>query len=105
MSRNGLNNKGGRPKGSKSNHTLEAEAAKARIISSVSNRIDELVLILFKEAKKGNVTAVKELMDRTFGKSPQAITGADGSSLFIAFDEAFKKYSRDETPPTPKENS
>lgn len=48
---------------------------------------------LIKKAKTGDVPAIKELFDRAFGKAPQAITDADGASLVVAFDAAFKTYA------------
>lgn len=45
---------------------------------------------------KPETSAAKELWDRALGKAPQAITDADGGSLFIAFDEAFKAYAEKE---------
>lgn len=56
----------------------------------------------FITTEKPETSAAKELWDRALGKSPQAITDADGESLVIAFDMAFKKYA---TLPAPSKDS
>lgn len=39
--------------------------------------------------EKPETSAARELWDRALGKAPQAITGADGGSLVVHFDNAF----------------
>ncbi len=74
----------GKKKGTKASHTIEASIAKARIITRVSERIDELVDVLFEKAiGSKDVTAIKELFDRGFGKPMQSMElgGVDGKDL------------------------
>lgn len=71
MSRNGKNNKGGRPKGSASNHTLLAQEAKKRIVERVTADVDRLYdaqkglaigsQVLMCKPKKGNTYIVEDL--------------------------------------------
>lgn len=91
MARGGYRPGAGRPKDSKEKQTLVKEQALLRLRELVLKEIDPVTNALIKKAKTGDVPAIKELFDRSFGKAPQAITDADGGSLFIAFDEAFKK--------------
>lgn len=91
MARGGYRSGAGKPKGYKAPHTLEASAAKQRIIARVSAQIDELVdMLLNKALEHKDVYAAKELLDRAYGKAPQAITGAEGGALQITFDNALK---------------
>ncbi len=60
--------KGGRPLGSKANHTIQAEAIKAHLIEQVILEKDAIVKALIKQAKAGNLNAIKEILDRTLGK-------------------------------------
>lgn len=70
--------KGGRPVAS---HTLEAAKGRERIVELVTARTDELVGWLFKKAyqvdDKGkeiiDPIAIKELLDRGYGKAAQSI--------------------------------
>lgn len=86
---NGL---GGRRPGSgrkTASHTLEASAAKARMIALVSARIDDLFAELMRQALpidggKGDIMAIKELLDRAYGKPTQAIAGEDGGPITVA---------------------
>ena len=68
MSRNGLNNKGGRPKGSKAVHTLEAERGKAYIVAEYLKELKPMLEAQIKQAKKGNVYAFDKLSERALGK-------------------------------------
>lgn len=66
-------------------HTLEASAAKKRIIELVSARVDDLFAELLRQALpdegKGDIVAIKELLDRAYGKPSQAITGENGGAI------------------------
>ena len=61
---------------------IESEAYELRKRNSTRQRA-ELLVAMFKEAKKGNVSAAKEFFDRTEGKvtEKKEITGRDGSPL------------------------
>ncbi len=77
----------GRKKGHKASHTIEAEAAKARIIARVSQRVDELVDMLFEKAiDSKDVSAIKELLDRAFGRPMQAVemSNPDGEEFAVS---------------------
>lgn len=84
---------GGRPAGSKAQHTIAAEAARAELIKRVADNIGPLFEALYDKAKNGDVSAIKELFDRAFGKSPQALVGSDGGDLKIIFDQVFNNNS------------
>lgn len=102
MAKGGARPGAGRPKDSKEGQTLIKEQALLALREMVLKDITPVTMALIKKAKTGDVPAIKELFDRAFGKAPQAITDADGTSLFLAFDQAFKKYA---TPPSPTTDS
>lgn len=93
MARGGKRPGAGRPKDSKEKQTLVKEQALLRLRELVLKEIDPVTEALIAKAKTGDVPAIKELFDRAFGKAPQAITDADGASLVLAFDAAFKAYA------------
>lgn len=96
MSKGGVRPGAGRPKGSKDPNTLVKERAMLVLREMVLAEIEPIAQALIKKGKTGDVQAIRELFDRAFGKAPQAITDADGQSLVLAFDSAFRHYA---TPP------
>ena len=62
--------KGGRPKGYVA---LEAEKARQLITERVSEYLEPIISALIKKAEKGDIRAVKELFDRSWGKSIQTV--------------------------------
>ena len=71
-------NLGGRPRAP---HTLAREEMKKTIILEVEKQFKPIITKLIEKALEGDVQAIKEVLDRTFGKAPQAITDADGNKL------------------------
>ena len=67
--------KGGRPK---ARHTLEASALRAYIIEEVVKQKSALVKKLIEKAKGGDIAAIKELLDRTLGKSKEQVEVSGG---------------------------
>ena len=67
--------KGGRPK---ARHTLEASALRAYIIEEVVKQKSALVKKLIEKAKGGDIAAIKELLDRTLGKSKEQVDITSG---------------------------
>jgi hypothetical protein len=67
--RGGYRSGAGRKKGYSG---VEAEKARELIIKKLSVSLDPIVSILIKQAKKGDIRAIKELFDRAYGKVPQA---------------------------------
>lgn len=94
MARAGKNHKGGRPKGSKGTHTLQAEIAKQQLIKAYIANIKPINQALIKKAKQGDIQAIRELHDRVYGKSLQPMEGNFTSELKISFDDSLKhKFS------------
>lgn len=84
MPRGGKRTGAGRPPKSKAKATKELQA----IIDSVVDPKDLIVGLngiasSLEAPQAARVAAYKELMDRRFGKAPQAITGANGGPLAI----------------------
>lgn len=73
MSRNGLNNKGGRPKGCLSPNTLKAIKTKEEFIQAVHDNLQPILTTLVNKANDGDISACKELLDRAWGKPHQGI--------------------------------
>lgn len=65
--------KGGRPKGSKATHTIQAEAGKQLLIQMYMENVRPLNQILIDKALGGDIQALKELHDRVHGRAPQAV--------------------------------
>lgn len=68
MSRNGLNNKGGRPKGCKSNHTLQAEQYRVILIKKILENAEPLAQALIDKGLEKDVPALREIHERSLGK-------------------------------------
>ena len=75
--------KGGRPIGSKDPHTLMREQAREILIKKVVESIEPIADALVEKAKGGDVQAVKELLDRAWGRTPQAIVGENGDPIQV----------------------
>jgi hypothetical protein len=102
MAKGGVRPGAGRPKGSKDPQTLIKQQALQILREKVLAEIGPITEALIAKGLTGDVQAIRELFDRAFGKAPQAITDADGESLVIAFDTAFKTYA---SLSSPAENS
>lgn len=90
----------GKPKGYKAPHTLEAQTQRAKAIALVEENLEAIFLPQIKKAIKGDTAAFNAVLDRSWGKPSQAITGADGGALKIMFDSIFNASSS-----SPKDNS
>lgn len=85
----GRNGKGQFGKGNKiatgrndTDAAVRSQKLKQALVDAISE--NDLKLIakgLVKKAKKGDVPAAKEVFDRLWGKSPQAITGEGGGAI------------------------
>jgi hypothetical protein len=85
--------KGGRPKGSKANHTIVAEQGRAFVIAIIAKNLKPLIEAMVQKATKGDVHAFRELMDRGWGRPVQALehSGKDGAPIPIEISEAIAK--------------
>lgn len=68
MDHGGIRSGAGRPKGSVSEETLSALALKEYILDEVVKNKEPIVRALISQAKKGNLAAIKQLLDITVGK-------------------------------------
>jgi hypothetical protein len=66
--RGGYRQNAGRKKGIA---TIEAEKARQLICERLTENLGPILDILIKEAKKGDMRAIRELFDRAYGKAPQ----------------------------------
>lgn len=76
--------KGGRPKGSKAAHTLQAEQGKALLVQMYLENVRPINQALIDKAKNGDIAAIKELHDRVYNKAAQPLTGGDGGAILIS---------------------
>lgn len=67
--RGGYRQNAGRKKGF---NAIEAENAHKLICERLKENLGPILDILIKEAKKGDMRAIRELFDRAYGKAPQA---------------------------------
>lgn len=63
----------GRPKGSKAPHTIRTEALRAYVIDRVISEQESIITALIDKAKNGDVSAAKELLERTIGKVRETV--------------------------------
>lgn len=76
----GLAKSGGRKKGTPNKVTKEIKEL-AQLHAAAA--IKELARLMIEaESETARVSAIKEILDRGYGKAPQAITGGDGEALF-----------------------
>ena len=68
MNHGGKRKNSGRPKGGLASHTLEAQTLRQYMIQEVIANKKELVEALIEKAKSGEVSALKEVFDRSLGK-------------------------------------
>ena len=66
---------GGRKKGAKATHTLEAEKFRKYLINRVVKEKKAIVDSLIKNAKDGDTKAIQEILDRTMGRPTQSFEG------------------------------
>lgn len=81
MAKGGKRPGAGRPKGSKDPNTLKAELFRSALIDKAIEEQGALLKALFKQAKAGNVPALKELFERVMGKAPQPFQDDDGNTI------------------------
>lgn len=72
----------GRPKGKPNKATADVKALAAKHGPAAIRELARLATQA--ESEPARVAACKELLDRAYGKSPQAITGADGGPIKIS---------------------
>lgn len=68
--RGGYRPNAGRKKGYSA---IETEKARELIVRMVTEALEPILNSLLKQAKRGNTTAIKELLDRAYGRSSQGI--------------------------------
>ena len=73
----------GRKKGSKANHTFEAEKARALIMRKLFESLEPIIDKAIEQAKLGNHQAREWLSDRAMGRVPTAIEVPNGSGEII----------------------
>ncbi len=79
--------KGGRPKGLAS---IEADKMREYIAARVAEKGEAIVSVLLKKGLKGDISAIRELFDRGFGRAPQSMdvtSKGEGVTNKISFDE------------------
>ena len=84
MARSGTNHKGGRPKGSLAPSTLKAIETKSAFVAEVEKNLRPIIDALLDKAASGDVTAIKELLDRAWGKPTQTIAGDKDNPVTVA---------------------
>lgn len=97
MAHGGKREGAGKPKGTKAPHTLEAQEQRKRAIELVNAELEAIFIPQIEKAKKGDTMAFNAVLDRAWGKAPQALTGLDGETLRIIFDTPFKNESSNST--------
>lgn len=73
MPRGGKQPGAGRPKGAVAKSTAEAMAAKAYMIERITTELDPILTALINNALTGDMAAIKECLDRAFGKAKETV--------------------------------
>lgn len=71
---------GGRAKGTPNKATADIRALAGAYTAQALTTLAHIMQ--HGEAEAARVSAARELLDRAYGRSPQAVTGADGKALF-----------------------
>jgi len=74
------NKLGGRKK---AQHTIQAEALKKYLIEEIIKQKAPIIKALIREAKKGNVQALREVLDRILGRVTENFEGKLTGELVI----------------------
>lgn len=85
--------KGGRPKGSKASHTLQAERGKQELVRMYLENVRPINQALIDKALLGDIQAIKELHDRVYGRSVQPIEGELKGELKIKIIKYGNKFT------------
>lgn len=87
---------GGRPRGSKASHTLEAEKYREILIKKIVEKAEPLAEALIQKGLSGDVSALKEINERSLGKVKEAIDlTSKGQKIGAAVIEIVKPNATD----------
>jgi hypothetical protein len=82
MAQGGARKGAGRPKGVYNTSTLNAIAFREALFAAVAKEKEPIFQALIKEAKAGNIPAIKEILDRILGRSKEFMDlTSDGEKL------------------------
>ena len=85
MAKGGKRPGAGRPKGSISGHTLQAQEFRKRLIQRVTPVWDDIIDTMIEKAAMGESWAIKEINDRILGKAIQPLASADPEGNILPF--------------------
>lgn len=98
MPSGGIRTGAGRPQGSKSKNTLEQEAIRSYIFEEVKRNKKQIVESLIQEATNGEITAIKELLDRAIGKTKDRLEmEGEIQPILVLPTTLYNKYITSET--------
>lgn len=78
---------GGKQKGYKAPHTLEAAIQRQKLIEMYAENAEEIHWALIEKAKDGDIQAIKEILDRAHGKPLQTNENVTVEKLSISDDQ------------------
>jgi len=74
----------GRKKGSLASHTIKTQEFRKQLIDETTKEQEPIIRALVSSAKKGNLPAIKELLDRILGKANQELdVKSDAVNIYI----------------------
>jgi hypothetical protein len=85
MAKGGKRKGAGRPKGSVSGHTLQAQEMRKRFIELALENWEALCFTLIDKAVSGDTPALRETFDRVLGKPVQPLAGSDDQGNILPF--------------------
>ena len=92
--------RGGKAKGFKARHTLQAQTERAKAIAMVEANLEGIFAPQIAKAMTGDTAAFNAVLDRSWGKPAQAIEhkGDVGAMVFLPV-EMIAKYNLDDNQP------
>ena len=84
MSKGGYRPNSGRKKGSKASHTLQAEVLRKYLIEEVIKQKSPLIQALINKGLTGDVSALREIFERSIGKVSDKLILEDGLTSEVA---------------------
>ena len=96
MPAGGYREGGGRPKGAVSDKTRKKQLLEEYLLEEVIKEKKQIVKALIRTAKKNNIQAIKEILDRVLGRSKESVDITSGGERIGLFDFTKQNENRND---------